>query len=87
MRLLPHPNSPVVSEGSDECTRCRACVLGDCRSTIFTTSIDGDACMLDDEFPVVNFDSATECYRKKIDRKMVCPRSVDALFNNRGVCI
>lgn len=41
--------------------------------------------MLDDEFPVVNFDSVAECYRKKIDRKMVCPRSVDALFNDHGV--
>lgn len=30
----PHPNSPVVLEGSDEYARCRACVLGDCRSTI-----------------------------------------------------
>ena len=81
----PHPNSPVVSEGSDEYARRRMCVLGDCRSTIFKTSKDGDACMLDDDFPVVNFDSVAECYRKKIDRKMVCSRSVDALFNDHGV--
>ena len=63
----PHPNSPVVPDGSDGCSRCRTCILRDCTSTISKTSRDGSVSLVDDDLPVVNFDSVKECYCKKVN--------------------
>lgn len=79
----PHPNSPAVPDGSDGCSRCRTCILRDCTSTISKTSRDGSVSLVDDDFPVVNFDSVKECYCKKVNRWMQLPRSADALYCDR----
>ena len=79
----PHPNSPVVPDGSDGCSRCRTCILRDCTSTISKTSRDGSVSLVDDDLPVVNFDSVKECYCKKVNRWMQLPRSADALYCDR----
>ena len=79
----PHPNSPKVPSGSDECFRCRACILGDCESTISKTSRDEKISLVDDDFPVTNFDSVKGCYCKKINRRADYPRSADALYRDR----
>lgn len=79
-RSCPHPNSPKVPDGSDRCFRCRTCILKDCTSTISKTSRDGDVFLVDDDFRVVNFDSVTGSYCKKVNRRMDLPRSADALY-------
>lgn len=79
----PHPNSPAVPDGSDGCSRCRTCILRDCTSTISKTSRDGSVSLVDDDLPVVNFDSVKECYCKKVNRWMQLPRSADALYCDR----
>ena len=38
---------------------------------------------MDDDLPVVNFDSVKECYCKKVNRWMQLPRSADALYCDR----
>lgn len=79
----PHPNSPAVPDGSDGCSRCRTCILRDCTSTISKTSRDGSVSLVDDDLPVVNFDSVKECYCEKVNRWMQLPRSADALYCDR----
>ncbi len=38
---------------------------------------------MDDDLPVVNFDSVKECYCQKVNRWMQLPRSADALYCDR----
>lgn len=76
----PHPKSPEVHDDGDECVRCRTCILKDCTSSVSKTSRDGKSSLVDDDFSIVNFDSVTESYCKKINRRMDLPRSADALY-------
>lgn len=79
----PHPQSPKVHDGGDECLRCRTCILRDCMSSVSKTSKDGESSLVDDDFPIVNFDSVTESYCKRVNRRMDLPRSADALYCDR----
>lgn len=79
----PHPQSPKVHDGGDEGLRCRTCILRDCMSSVSKTSKDGESSLVDDDFPIVNFDSVTESYCKRVNRRMDLPRSADALYCDR----
>lgn len=79
----PHPKTPEVHDDGDECVRCRTCILKDCMSSVSKTSKDGESSLVDDDFSIVNFDSVTESYCKRVNRRMDLPRSADALYYDR----
>lgn len=79
----PHPKTPEVHDDGDECVRCRTCILKDCMSSVSKTSKDGESSLVDDDFSIVNFDSVTESYCKRVNRRMDLPRSADALYCDR----
>lgn len=79
----PHPKTPEVHDDGDGCVRCRTCILKDCMSSVSKTSKDGESSLVDDDFSIVNFDSVTESYCKRVDRRMDLPRSADALYCDR----
>lgn len=78
-----HPKTPEVHDDGDECVRCRTCILKDCMSSVSKTSKDGESSLVDDDFSIVNFDSVTESYCKRVNRRMDLPRSADALYCDR----
>lgn len=78
-----HPKTPEVHDDGDECVRCRTCILKDCMSSVSKTSKDGESSLIDDDFSIVNFDSVTESYCKRVNRRMDLPRSADALYCDR----
>lgn len=52
-------------------------------SSVSKTSKDGESSLVDDDFSIVNFDSVTESYCKRVNRRMDLPRSADALYFDR----
>lgn len=52
-------------------------------SSVSKTSKDGESSLVDDDFSIVNFDSVTESYCKRVNRRMDLPRSADALYCDR----